>query len=675
MRKYTDDQVARANSVDLAAFLSAKGEKFIKAGKEYRWSKHDSVTIHKNEWFRHSQGKGGGPVDFMMEFYGMAFPDAVKELLGGEEPGDEKAVSQNGDTALNKGAYSQNCYEAENVKVDKDDDVVDGGPAVADPIPTREVELPEKDMDQSHIIEYLTKARKLDPDIVKEFMERGDIFQEKEHQRVVFVGRDSEQTVRFGSWRNAGHEQIRGDVTGSMKEYGFKSLASWPRNKEKDRTSRNLYVFESPIDLLSFITLYPKYWNESHYLSLGGVSAKALVTFLSDRPDVEHIYLCLDNDRAGHEACAKILEHIPERYAVTQIVPLKKDWNEVLVQRTGQPEEKYYSSRVELRASGEKLVPMIRMSDVKPTTVDWLWYPFIPFGKVTLIQGDPGQGKTWLAMHLAAACTNKKELPNELPMDSFNVIYQTAEDGVADTIKPRLIQCGADMERVRIIDEEDEMLSLTDPRLELAIKQNNVKLIIMDPIQAYLGPDVDMNRANEIRPLFRYLGGVAERTGAAIVLIGHLNKNSGTQANYRGLGSVDISAAVRSILLVGKVEKEQDKDIRVVIQTKSSLAPKPTPVAFTLENSKVEWIGEYEITEQELMSGKSGKQTETKLDKGINLIRRLLTERKLMYVADLDSEGKKLKISDRTMRDARRKIENELEYGYEDSKKTVHLKK
>lgn len=197
----------------------------------------------------------------------------------------------------------------------------------------------------------------------------------------------------------------------------------------------------------------------------------------------------------------------------------------------------------------------------------------------------------------------------------------------------------------------------------------------MDPIQAYLGADVDMNRANEIRPLFRYLGGVAERTGAAIVLIGHLNKNSGTHANYRGLGSVDISAAVRSILLVGKVEKEQDKDIRVVIQTKSSLAPKPTPVAFTLENSKVEWIGEYEITEQELMSGKSGKQTETKLDKGINLIRRLLTERKVMYVTDLDAEGKKLKISDRTMRDARRKMESELEYGYEDSKKTVHLKK
>lgn len=410
-------------------------------------------------------------------------------------------------------------------------------------------------------------------------------------------------------------------------------------------------------------------------MSLGGVSAKALKTFLSERSEVEQIILCLDNDKAGHEACAKLFDAIPSRYTVNQLVPSKKDWNEVLVNRSDDPGEKYYISDVELRGSSEKMIPVRKMTEIKETVVEWLWYPFIPFGKVTLIQGDPGQGKTWLAMHLAAACTNRKELPNELPMDSFNVFYQTAEDGIGDTIKPRLMKCGADMERVRVIVEDDAMLSLTDPRLELAIKQNNVKLLIMDPIQAYLGPDVDMNRANEIRPLFRYLGGVAERTGAAIVLIGHLNKNAGTHANYRGLGSVDISAAVRSILLVGKVEKETERDVRVVIQTKSSLAPKPTPVAFTLENSKLEWIGEYEITEQELMSGKAGKQKETKLEQAMKLIRQILTTRNLMYVADLDAEGKKLKISDRTMRDARRKLEDELDYGYENSKKTVCLRK
>lgn len=655
MEKYTEDQIARANEVDLVRFLSARGERFKKAGREYRWEKHDSVTICENKWYRHSQGKGGWPVDFMMEFYDLSFPGAVKELLDGEEARDDLKTSLSEKRAI---PY-----------------VEDGGLAVADPIPTKEMVLPEADENQDHIMAYLVDQRKLDKDILSEFIKRGDIYQEKDNQRVVFVGRDSEGNPRYASWRNAGAEQLRGDVSGSQKEYGFKSVAFWDEDKQRKRLARKLYVFESPIDLLSFLTLYPKYWHENHYLSLGGVSAKALKTFLSERSDVEQIILCLDNDKAGHEACAKLFDVIPSRYAVNQLVPSRKDWNEVLVNRSGDPGEKYYISNVELRGFSEKIIPVRKMTEIKETIVEWLWYPFIPFGKVTLIQGDPGQGKTWLAMHLAAACTNRKELPNELPMDSFNVFYQTAEDGIGDTIKPRLMKCGADMERVRVIVEDDAMLSLTDPRLELAIKQNNVKLLIMDPIQAYLGPDVDMNRANEIRPLFRYLGGVAERTGAAIVLIGHLNKNAGTHANYRGLGSVDISAAVRSILLVGKVEKETERDVRVVIQTKSSLAPKPTPVAFTLENSKLEWIGEYEITEQELMSGKAGKQKETKLEQAMKLIRQILTTRNLMYVADLDAEGKKLKISDRTMRDARRKLEDELDYGYENSKKTVCLKK
>ena len=653
--QHQEDQIARANEVNLVRFLSARGERFKKAGREYRWEKHDSVTICENKWYRHSQGKGGWPIDFMMEFYDLSFPDAVKELLDGEEA---------------RVGLKTSLSEKRTIPY-----VEDGGLAVADPIPTKEMVLPEADENQDHIMEYLVAQRKLDKDILSEFIKRGDIYQEKDNQRVVFVGRDSEGNPRYASWRNAGAEQLRGDVSGSQKEYGFKSVAFWDEDKQRKRLARKLYVFESPIDLLSFLTLYPKYWHENHYLSLGGVSAKALKTFLSERSDVEQIILCLDNDKAGHEACAKLFDVIPSRYAVNQLVPSRKDWNEVLVNRSGDPGEKYYISNVELRGFSEKIIPVRKMTEIKETVVEWLWYPFIPFGKVTLIQGDPGQGKTWLAMHLAAACTNRKELPNELPMDSFNVFYQTAEDGIGDTIKPRLMKCGADMERVRVIVEDDAMLSLTDPRLELAIKQNNVKLLIMDPIQAYLGPDLDMNRANEIRPLFRYLGGVAERTGAAIVLIGHLNKNAGTHANYRGLGSVDISAAVRSILLVGKVEKETERDVRVVIQTKSSLAPKPTPVAFTLENSKLEWIGEYEITEQELMSGKAGKQKETKLEQAIKLIRQILTTRNLMYVADLDAEGKKLKISDRTMRDARRKLEDELNYGYENSKKTICLKK
>lgn len=338
MEKYTEDQITRANEVNLVRFLSARGERFKKAGREYRWEKHDSVTICDNKWYRHSQGKGGWPIDFMMEFYGLSFPDAAKELLDGEEAMNGLKTSLSEKRAV--------LY------------VEDGGLAVADPIPTKEMVLPKADENQDHIMKYLVDQRKLDKDIVSEFIKRGDIFQEKENQRVVFVGRDSEGNPRYASWRNAGAEQLRGDLSGSQKEYGFKSVAFWDEDKQRKRLARKLYVFESPIDLLSFITLYPKYWHENHYLSLGGVSAKALKTFLSERSEVEQIILCLDNDKAGHEACAKLFDVIPSLYAVNQLVPSRKDWNEVLVNRSGDPGEKYYISDVELRGSGEKMIPV-----------------------------------------------------------------------------------------------------------------------------------------------------------------------------------------------------------------------------------------------------------------------------------------------------------------------------
>lgn len=646
--KYSEEQIVRANAVDLMSFLTARGERFKKSGREYRWTTHDSVTVKDNQWFRHSQGKGGGPIDFLMEFYDKTFTEAVAELL------EERGMETMDNAAI--GVKDEGCLNDS-------------------PIPTPAMILPERNTDNEKVIQYLTGIRKIDRAIIDEFIRRGDIYEEAKTHRVVFTGRTPDGTIGYASWRGASEKQERGDIAGSSKWYGFKSLASWTEGtSNKERNSRNLYVFEAPIDLLSFLTLYPKYRHENHYLSLGGVSSAALHMFLSERKNVKHIYLCLDHDEAGHNACARIFDEIPEKYAVTQLIPIKKDWNEVLVAREDNPDMEYLADTIELRKEKEALVPVTKMSEIKETVVEWLWYPFIPYSKVTLIQGDPGEGKTWLAMALAAACTNRKPLPNEFPKEPFNVFYQSAEDGIGDTIKPRLKACGADLERVRVINEEEQPLSMTDPRLEQAIIQNNVKLVIMDPIQAYVGANVDMNRANEIRPLFRYLHGIAERTGSAMVLIGHLNKNAGTQATYRGLGSVDISAAVRSILHVGKVKQEEEKDIRVVIQTKSSLAPKPTPVAYTLEHGFVEWIGEYEITVEELMVGKSGKQQETKMDQGVDLIRELLNQRKKMYVSDLDASGTKYKISERTMRTARKMLEDELEYGYEGAKKTVHLR-
>ena len=138
-----------------------------------------------------------------------------------------------------------------------------------------------------------------------------------------------------------------------------------------------------------------------------------------------------------------------------------------------------------------------------------------------------------------------------------------------------------------VIDDSEEALTLSDE----AVRQDQVRLVIIDPLQAFIGADVDMNRANEVRPVFRKLGMIAEKTGCAIVLIGHLNKFSGTQSTYCGLGSIDIMAAVRSLIFIGKVRK--DPTTRVLIHEKSSLAPPGETMAFKLGDEEgFRWVAE-----------------------------------------------------------------------------------
>ena len=191
------------------------------------------------------------------------------------------------------------------------------------------------------------------------------------------------------------------------------------------------------------------------------------------------------------------------------------------------------------------------------------------------------------------------EEKNREPM---KVIYQTAEDGLGDTIKPRLLSAEADCSNILVIDDADKALTVSDERLEEAIRLTNAKLIVLDPLQGYLGAEVDMHRANEIRPLMHRLSTLADKYKCAVVLIGHMNKSSVGKSNYRGLGSIDIHAAARSVVLCGRVKDEPE--IRVLCQIKSSLAPERTPVAFRLSEEKgFEWIGEYDITADELLSG------------------------------------------------------------------------
>ena len=412
---YTQAQIDKANAVDLEKFLREQGETLVRSGKEYRWKAHDSLTVCGNKWFRHSQSKGGLPVDFVMEFYGKSFPEAVQMLTG--EPGEVQPE--------------------------------------ADPAPSPAFRLPLRNVTNANILNYLTQERKLSPSLVNFFIVAGDIYEDAAHHNVVFVGRDADGHPRYASSRGI-REKFRQDAAGAEKAFGFAHRG----------TDKQLLVFEAPIDLLSFIELFPKNWQQHNYLSLGGVSGKALRQFLSERPDVERVFLCLDSDKAGEDACKRLAGLLPDTVSVTRIQPCMKDWNDVLVHRAEIPNRDYFKSTILKEPPKKDSVKIIRMSDVELTPVEWLWKPYLPFGKLSVLQGNPGEGKTYFAMHLAAACTNGKLLPNMERMEPFNVIYQTAEDGLGDTVKPRLIEAGADLDRVLVIDDSEVQLTLSDERIE-----------------------------------------------------------------------------------------------------------------------------------------------------------------------------------------------------------------
>ena len=615
---YTQAQIDKANAVDLEKFLRAQDETLVRSGKEYRWKAHDSLTVCGNKWFRHSQSKGGLPVDFVMEFYGKSFPEAVQMLTG--EPGEAQPE--------------------------------------ADPAPSPAFRLPLRNVTNANILNYLTQERKLSPSLVNFFIAAGDIYEDAAHHNVVFVGRDADGHPRYASSRGI-REKFRQDAAGAEKAFGFAHRG----------TDKQLLVFEAPIDLLSFIELFPKNWQQHSYLSLGGVSGKALRQFLSERPDVERVFLCLDADKAGEDACKRLAALLPDTVSVTRIQPCMKDWNDVLVHRAEIPNRNYFKSIVLKEPSKPETVKIIRMSDVELTPVEWLWKPYLPFGKLSVLQGNPGEGKTYFAMHLAAACTNGKLLPNMERMEPFNVIYQTAEDGLGDTVKPRLIEAGADLDRVLVIDDSDVQLTLSDERIEKAIIENNARLVIIDPIQAYLGADVDMNRANEVRPIFMRLGQVAQRTGCAILLIGHLNKAAGMQSLQRGLGSIDIAAAVRSVMFIGKLK--HDPTMRILTHEKSSLAPPGASLAFSLgDEGGFRWVGEYDITADEMLSGIE-PQRETKTQQAKDLICALLAGGKQVLSEDIDKAALERGIPGRTVRDAKRELGDALKSKIVEGRKKV----
>lgn len=299
------------------------------------------------------------------------------------------------------------------------------------------------------------------------------------------------------------------------------------------------------------------------------------------------------------------------------------------------------------------------MDDIEPEKVRWLWKPYIPLGKVTILQGDPGLGKTFIATQLAAIVTNGETTPfceDAKKTKAGNVIFQTAEDGLGDTIRVRLDEAEADCKRVFFIDEGDRALTLDDHRLKKAIQIRRPKLVIIDPLQAYLGAGTDMHRANEIRPLMTKLSNIATECGCAILLIGHQTKAKSNNAIYRGLGSIDIAAAARSVLVVCKAPEIEYR--RAIVPIKSSLAPTGQTILFDLDHDRgFEWVGFSSLTQDDLLNSRSGESVgkkESTLDDCAEFLKSKLSQGRLP-AKELKQAALKAGFSEATINRARKK--------------------
>ena len=300
----------------------------------------------------------------------------------------------------------------------------------------------------------------------------------------------------------------------------------------------------------------------------------------------------------------------------------------------------------------ENKVKIISMDEVQAEEIKWLWKPYIPFGKLTIVQGDPGEGKTTFVLQLAAQLSQGKGFDESMEIsEPMNVIYQTAEDGLADTVKPRLLSANADCSKIKVIDDTEQSLYMDDDRLEIAIREQNAKLLILDPLQAYLGDRVDMNRANEAREMTKKLSAMAERTGCAVVLVGHMNKSSGTKAAYRGIGSIDFFAIARSVLLVGRTPN--DSGVRAIVQIKNNLEREGEPMAFRLSESGFQWMGDSDVSADELLSGGANAD---KHKIAIDFLKNILSDGQEVPASSVFTQARTLGVSKRTIENAKQEL-------------------
>ena len=253
-------------------------------------------------------------------------------------------------------------------------------------------------------------------------------------------------------------------------------------------------------------------------------------------------------------------------------------------------------------------------STVQPKEITWLWQDRIPFGKITILVGDPGSGKTTVALDIAARLTTGRPMPlSDAEPITGNVIFQSQEDDLADTFLPRCINAGADSNKIVSIEATDLNIDEDCDIIEQHIQETDARLVIFDPLQSYMGKNADMCRITDIRRLLSNLGSIAARNNCAVIIIAHQNKAQGAKELHRVFGSVDITATARSVLRISA--SESDPEIRVISHIKSSVSRPGAPIAFRIEdNAPILYLGEYdadfEIEEIPDDTSKRAKATE-----------------------------------------------------------------
>lgn len=316
---FTEEQKERANAVQIADILRREHEEVERSGNEWRWKRHRSVTFRGSSWYRHSRQVGSHAIDFMQEFFGMSYPEAVSYLLDGEQ-GQliERGKGQETKRKPIKAGKGRQAVEKEQTEERKEQ---------KEP---KELKLPEKNPTMKRVYAYLLQKRHIDREILSYFAKAGTIYESAEHHNIVFAGLDSEGKIRHihvkGSCSDG--RSFRLNQEGSEVAYGFGYRG----------TGNRLYVFEAPIDLLSFLSLYPENWQGNSYITLNGVAEHAMLQALKDNPRLDTVVLCLDHDPAGIEACGRLAEILVRNGygAVKRLQSACKDWNEDLKGRYGE---------------------------------------------------------------------------------------------------------------------------------------------------------------------------------------------------------------------------------------------------------------------------------------------------------------------------------------------------